>query len=272
MGTPRTFNPCWTGGNKGSPRHTTAPLARAAWVKTSMPLGSVLPLFHTCVFPWSKCIRAWDHNSTSTATCAPSGYDLLRPVYLGPGLLRPTGFPCLLRPVPLRPGQLKPVLFRPGLLRPVLLRTCRPDPVLLSVIIMAIVISTRPGLFGPGHFGIIAIVLIIIIIIIIILITIAIVIDIVFLLPQFRYESSYHFLAFPWCSLFFIVFPLFFCYSFLLFFFSMLFFFSFFICFSFLLPLFVFFIFSTRPPQNRPSSGPLHPSEPPPFEAHPSEL
>ena len=47
------FKPCWTGGIKGSPRHTTAPgfTAREARVRTSMPLGSVHPLFNTCVFP-----------------------------------------------------------------------------------------------------------------------------------------------------------------------------------------------------------------------------
>ena len=38
---------CSIGGNMASPRHTTAPgtSVRAAWVRTSMPLGAV-PLFH----------------------------------------------------------------------------------------------------------------------------------------------------------------------------------------------------------------------------------
>ena len=66
-----TFNPCWTGGNKGSPRHTTASgfNARAAWVMASTPLGSVPPLFQTCVLPRFRWMRAWAHNSSSAATC-----------------------------------------------------------------------------------------------------------------------------------------------------------------------------------------------------------
>ena len=48
--------------------------------------------------------------------CRSEGYDLLGPGLLGHVLLRPTGFPSLLRPVLLWPILLRTVLLRPGLL------------------------------------------------------------------------------------------------------------------------------------------------------------
>ena len=71
MGTPST-KPCWTGGNMGSPRHSTAPgfTARTARFRASMPLGSVPPLLHTCIFPMMQVDSCMGHSSTTT--CAPS--------------------------------------------------------------------------------------------------------------------------------------------------------------------------------------------------------